>query len=141
MSLASELAGRLFQGHDEQALAGHWPRHYSVSSRAANIKQHSLHLLPDWQKANSSRLTEIGGLNTQDPARGFWEFSGTQESQSSMWGKPSAAQLAITPNPQLGDGGPNMTLNHSLSSLGIIPNATVADIMDTQGGYLCYVYA
>lgn len=94
----------------------------------------------DWQKGNKSRLTEIGGLNAQDPARGFWEFSGTQESQSAMWGKPSAAQLALTPDPQLGDGGPNMTLNHALSSLGIIPNATVADIMDTQGGYLCYVY-
>jgi tyrosinase len=57
-----------------------------------------------------------------------------------MWGTPSAAQLAITPNPQFGDNGPNMTLGHVLSSLDIIPNATVADIMDTQGGYLCYVY-
>jgi tyrosinase len=80
-------------------------------------------------------------LNAQDPALGFWEFSGTEAQEAaSMWGYPSAAQLAVTPDPQLGDNGPNMTLNHSLSSLGIIPNVTVADIMDTKGGYLCYEY-
>lgn len=95
-----------------------------------------------WQAVNpSNRTYAIGGLNAQDPALGFWEFPGTEAQEAaSMWGYPSAAQLAVTPDPQLGDNGPNMTLNHSLSSLGIIPNATVADIMDTKGGYLCYEY-
>lgn len=40
-----------------------------------------------------------------------------------------------------GDNGGNMTtLNHTLSVLGLVPNATVADVMDIQGGLLCYEY-
>ncbi|KAB5518927.1 hypothetical protein GE09DRAFT_977947 [Coniochaeta sp. 2T2.1] len=94
-----------------------------------------------WQsKDPSTRHKEIGGLNAQDPALGFSEFPGGQEEESKMWGKPTAQMLAVTPDPQLGDGGKNMTLGHVLSSLGIIPNVTVADIMDTKGGYLCYEY-
>jgi tyrosinase len=94
-----------------------------------------------WQSKDlEKRHTEMGGLNAQDPAVGFSEFPPDQESQSKMWGKPTAAMLAVTPDPQLGDNGKYMTLGHVLSSLGIIPNATVADIMDTKGGYLCYEY-
>jgi tyrosinase len=33
-----------------------------------------------------------------------------------------------------------VSLDLVLSSMGIRPDATVNDVMDTQGGYLCYVY-
>ena len=88
----------------------------------------------------TARLKDISGLNMQDPAVGFSEFSGGMEAESAMWGKPTAAIKAVTPDPQSGDNGPTLTLNHIMSSLGIIPNATVADVMDIKGGYLCYEY-
>jgi tyrosinase len=94
----------------------------------------------DWQAQDPARLTEIAGLNAQDPAIGFSEFPGDMEEESAMWGHPTAEMLAATPDPEAGDGGKNITLNHVLSSLGIIPDATVADVMDIQGGYLCYEY-
>lgn len=95
----------------------------------------------DWQKEDVARLTEIAGLNAQDPAVGFSEFPGDMGSESAMWGHPTPEMVAVTPDPQVGDGGKNITLNHVMSSLGIIPDATVADVMDIQGGYLCYEYA
>ncbi|KAM7206881.1 hypothetical protein V8F20_002587 [Naviculisporaceae sp. PSN 640] len=96
----------------------------------------------DWQaKDPSKRLHEISGLNAQDPAVGFSEFSGGMEVESAMWGKPGKELLAVTPDPTLGDNGSKyITLNHVMSSLGIIPNATVAEVMDIKGGYLCYEY-
>ena len=96
----------------------------------------------DWQMASpEKRLTEMGGPNAQDPAVGFLEFSGGVEAESAMWGKPTAAMLAVTPAPNNGDGGKNATtLGHIMTSLGIIPDATVADVMDPQGEYLCYTY-
>ncbi|KAH7305208.1 hypothetical protein B0I35DRAFT_471667 [Stachybotrys elegans] len=87
----------------------------------------------DWQKMDETRLTEIAGLNAQDPAVGFSEFPGDMEEESTMWGHPTAAMLAVTPDPEAGDEGKNITLNHVLSSLGIIPDATIADVMDTKG--------
>src|SRR5690348_16775649 len=91
----------------------------------------------DWQaKGPQTRYKDIGGLNAQDPAVGFSEFPGGMEEESAMWGKPSSAILAVTPDPASGDGGKYLTLNHVMSSLGIIPNATVADVMDIKGGYL-----
>jgi len=95
----------------------------------------------DWQKKDlTKRLTDMGGPNAQDPKVGFIEFGGGTEAQSKMWGKPTAAMLAITPDPAAGDNGALTTLNHQLSSLGIIPSVTVKDVMDIQGGYLCYEY-
>ncbi|KAK3377598.1 hypothetical protein B0H63DRAFT_477473 [Podospora didyma] len=96
----------------------------------------------DWQlKDLTKRLKDISGLNAQDPAVGFSEFSGGIEVESAMWGKPTPEMLAVTPDPTSGDGGKKeLTLGHVMSSLGIIPNATVADVMDTKGGYLCYEY-
>ncbi|KAK4244190.1 hypothetical protein C7999DRAFT_35458 [Corynascus novoguineensis] len=95
----------------------------------------------DWQaRDEEKRLTEIAGLNHQDPDIGFSEFPGGVEDESAMWGKPGAELLAVTPDPAFGDDGPDLTLNHVMSSLGIIPNATVADVMNIKGGYLCYEY-
>ena len=94
----------------------------------------------DWQAGGPGRLQDISGPNNMDPAIGFIEFPGSQEEESVMWGKPSPAMLAVTPNPQAGDKGPNTTLDHVLSSLGIIPDVKIRDIMNTKGGYLCYEY-
>lgn len=95
----------------------------------------------DWQSKDiANRLTDMGGPNAQDPAVGFIEFGGGTEEQSKMWGKPTAEMLAITPDPAAGDNGNITTLNHVLSSLGIIPDAKIADVMDIKGGYLCYEY-
>jgi tyrosinase len=96
----------------------------------------------DWQGRNATRLQDVSGPNAQDPAIGFIEFPnmGGIEGQSKMWGKPTDEMKAVTPSPQDGDGGPETTLNHVLGSVGIIPNTTIAEIMDIQGGYLCYEY-
>src|SRR4051812_955612 len=96
----------------------------------------------DWQAVDpASRLYDMTGPNNQTPEEGFFEFDGGQEVESLMWGKPTADILAITPDPTNGDNGGNVTtLNHVLTSLGIIPDVTVRDIMDTKGGYLCYEY-
>jgi tyrosinase len=95
----------------------------------------------DWQrKAPEKRFSEMGGPNAQDPATGFLEFPGGTEEESSMWGKPTAAMLAITPDPRNGDPGNIVTLQHIMSSLGIIADATVRDVMDPSGDYLCYTY-
>ncbi|KAI1847898.1 hypothetical protein JX265_001904 [Neoarthrinium moseri] len=95
----------------------------------------------DWQAQNpSKRLTEIGGPNAQDPAIGFTEFPGGMEVESQMWGHPTAEMAAAAPDPHAGDKGNVTTLGHVLTSKGIIPDATIADIMDIKGGYLCYDY-
>ncbi|SPO05234.1 uncharacterized protein DNG_07921 [Cephalotrichum gorgonifer] len=95
----------------------------------------------DWQEKDpAKRLKDIGGINVQDPAVGFSEFSGGMEVESAMWGKPTAEMIAVTPDPQNGDDGPILTLNHIMSSNGIIPDMTVAEIMDTRSEDLCYVY-
>ncbi|PVI01791.1 Di-copper centre-containing protein [Periconia macrospinosa] len=95
----------------------------------------------DWQmKAPEKRFSEMGGPNAQDPATGFLEFPGGVEQESAMWGKPTAAMLAVTPDPRSGDPAGNVTLSHVMTSLGIIPDATVGDVMDPSGPYLCYTY-
>jgi tyrosinase len=60
--------------------------------------------------------------------------------ESSIWGKPIAGMLAVTPNPQNGDNGPTLTLNYILALMGIIPDATIKDIIDIRGDYLCWEY-
>ncbi|KAL8391827.1 hypothetical protein RB595_002145 [Gaeumannomyces hyphopodioides] len=95
----------------------------------------------DWQAKNlTARLTDMGGPNAQDPDTGFLEFPGGIEEESKMWGKPTAEMLAVTPDPARGDPANVTTLSHIMTSLGIIPDATVGDVMDIQGGYLCYEY-
>ncbi|KAK2736871.1 hypothetical protein FQN55_001366 [Onygenales sp. PD_40] len=39
-----------------------------------------------------------------------------------------------------GDPGTETTLTHVLHVSGMIPNQTIADVLDIQGGYLCYEY-
>lgn len=33
-----------------------------------------------------------------------------------------------------------MTINYEMSVFGILPNVTIADVANIQGGYLCYDY-
>jgi len=39
-----------------------------------------------------------------------------------------------------GDPGNATTLSHSLNMFGVIPNATIADVMDIRGALLCFEY-
>lgn len=39
-----------------------------------------------------------------------------------------------------GDPGNVTTMGHVLDMLGVVPSATIADVMDTVGGILCYEY-
>jgi tyrosinase len=95
----------------------------------------------DWQAKDKKRLKEINGLNAQDPAVGFLEFAGDMKEESKMWGHPTAAIKAVTPDPTNGDNGSNQTtLGHILTTLGIIPDTPLESVMDIQGGYLCYEY-
>jgi tyrosinase len=45
----------------------------------------------------------------------------------------------VPPLPQ-GDAGNVTTLAHILNMIGVIPNATIADVMDIGGALLCYEY-
>ncbi|KAK0617462.1 hypothetical protein B0T14DRAFT_484352 [Immersiella caudata] len=105
----------------------------------------------EWQELNLGvRLTEIGGVNVSPPR-------GTPPPPGSV--SPNAPEVAPAPsafppsdslNPDLaspyqkpaGDPGNITTLNHVLNMGGIIPNATIAGVMDIRGsGLLCYEYA
>lgn len=97
-------------------------------------------LWADWQSISSSRLTDIGGPNAQDPNIGFIEIPGTMEEELQFTGKPTPEMMELMPDPQAGDGGPETTLNHVMTSFGVVGDARIGDIMDTRGGYLCYVY-
>lgn len=80
----------------------------------------------EWQSQNSSRLTDMTGQNI--PTAEYIAQQGLYN--------VTDAWLDYD-----GDNGGNMTtLNHTLSVLGLLPNATVADVMDIQGGLLCYEY-
>ncbi|KAI8627641.1 amino acid transporter [Xylariaceae sp. FL1651] len=72
----------------------------------------------DWQTQKlPARLTEIGGNNT-------------------VAGRPVDPNLINYFN----DGGSITTLNHVLWSHNLVPNATIADVMDLGGDYVCAEY-
>lgn len=106
----------------------------------------------DWQNLNlSARLTDISGTN-----RGILEGNGTvHELPGNGTGPefggcpgffvgPFPPQTSSTPSVQSvqsdGDPGDITTLGHVLTLFGMLPNVTIADVMDTQGGLLCYEY-
>jgi len=81
----------------------------------------------------SSRLYDISGPNAQPPNTTLFDVPG---GNSGVIGNGS-----FNPPPAYtGDPGNETTLQHSLSSLGVRPNATIRDVMDIGGGYLCYEY-
>ncbi|KAJ4287542.1 hypothetical protein N0V90_012245 [Kalmusia sp. IMI 367209] len=55
---------------------------------------------------------------------------------------PSSGTGASSMGPVKRDGDPGevTTLGHVLTLFGLVPNVTIADVMDVQGGLLCYEY-
>jgi tyrosinase len=79
-----------------------------------------------WQQANlSSRLTDMDGRNVA---------SDSYIAQNNFT-YPTAAILDYN-----GDPGNVTTLNHTLWMVGLIPNATVGDVMDLGGEVICAEY-
>ncbi|KAI0116207.1 Di-copper centre-containing protein [Hypoxylon sp. NC0597] len=121
----------------------------------------------DWQSGNlSTRLTAIGGNNTQGgpgfsgpggPGFGPGPFPGDPfggDNSSFLFppGFPPTNGSNPFPFPGLNrtidraftdyfnDGGNTTTLNHTLWSAGLMENATIADVMDPRGDFLCTEY-
>ena len=123
-----------------------------------------------WQNGNlSARLTDISGSN-KGILGGFPGFPGNGSSpgfpgNGSLPGFPGNGSFPSFPGPgdcpgfvspsppgnsssvgvsnvakADGDPGDITTLGHVLTTYGMVPNATIADVMDTQGGFLCYEY-
>ncbi len=57
-----------------------------------------------------------------------------------IWQNDNAGRLTDVASPTNQDGSGTLTLNYVLSSKGLAPAVTVADVMDTTGTYLCYKY-
>jgi tyrosinase len=91
----------------------------------------------EWQSADpSARLFDISGQNalyTLPPSLIAMDICGT-ESDSTM--------PPFVPYGQGAEGDPGMetTLGHLLNWAGILTNTTVGEVMDIQGGVLCYEY-
>jgi tyrosinase len=80
-----------------------------------------------WQSMNlSSRLTDMSGRNIPTQTyldQNDFDYPGTDVTD------------------YFGDGGSNVTtLNHTLWMVGLIPNATIADVMDLGGDLICAEY-
>ncbi|OAK97950.1 Di-copper centre-containing protein [Phaeosphaeriaceae sp. SRC1lsM3a] len=81
----------------------------------------------DWQNQNRTyRLTEMGGPNVMP-----------RDKESFFIPRPSNIPR---PTGADGDPGTTTTLKHVLNMYGNGPNRTIADVMDTKGDVLCYVY-
>lgn len=103
-----------------------------------------------WQALNLSvRLTEISGGNTQDPCVGFPELingtipflpNGTLTFPNGTSPDCTNKTTPVIQERRDGDPGNVTTLNHVLNMFGIVPNATVRDVMDIGNDFLCYEY-
>ncbi|PGH13112.1 hypothetical protein AJ79_03819 [Helicocarpus griseus UAMH5409] len=79
----------------------------------------------DWQKLDKEvRTTTISGPNVMPDDAPF----------------PPLPDSIPKPTGADGDPGTETTMTHVLNMYGVIPNQTIADVMDIQGGYLCYEY-
>lgn len=82
----------------------------------------------EWQTRDlPGRLRDMGGRNTPSA-----EFLANPARE---WAPPGPALTAYS-----GDPGDTTTLGHTLWMGGLVPNATVADVMDIQGAFLCFDY-
>ena len=99
----------------------------------------------DWQALDlPARLADISGRNTPPPPGS----PPTGANSSLPFFLPSLDKLppldALIPPPDAplpeGDPGNVTTLNHVLNMLGVIPSATIRDVMDIGGPLLCYEY-
>ena len=121
-----------------------------------------------WQSLDlPARLTDIGGPNTQFSLEGFPEVPGQDSAPGTggatippflggfrpddppiimppIWAFPPGDAFFPRPGspPQRPEGDPKgvTTLNHILNMFSLIPNATIADVMDIGGPLLCYEY-
>ncbi|KAK3318786.1 hypothetical protein B0H66DRAFT_591454 [Apodospora peruviana] len=97
----------------------------------------------DWQEKDpKNRNLAVGGPNKQDPAVGFIEIPGDAEWEriNLFQSEPTAAQKALIPAGDEGDGGNVTTLNHIFTSYGLVPDVRLREYMDTRAGGLCYEY-
>ncbi|KAJ4393734.1 hypothetical protein N0V93_002949 [Gnomoniopsis smithogilvyi] len=79
-----------------------------------------------WQKGNlSARLTDMGGVNVPPEENRI----------AQQWLYPSSAVLDYD-----GDPGNVTTLSHVLSMVGLVPNATIAEVMDLHNDLNCAIY-
>lgn len=79
-----------------------------------------------WQEANlTSRLTDMSGRNIPDVA--WLEKNGIEYPGNDLVD-------------YFGDGGNVTTLNHNLWMVDIVPNATIAEVMDIRGDLICAEY-
>jgi len=96
----------------------------------------------DWQEADlENRLYAVGGPSFQSPDIGFPEYPGTVEEEDAVvFGSPSEEIRKLQQFKYNSHQGGETTLDHILTTLGVIPDATIGDVMDTRGDYLCYEY-
>ncbi|KAF2167248.1 hypothetical protein M409DRAFT_22675 [Zasmidium cellare ATCC 36951] len=78
----------------------------------------------EWQRASPGRVNEIAGPNTPGP-----EFA------ADNWGRPGPEFTESS-----GDGGGETTLNHVLWMAGMIPNATISQVLDIHSEINCADY-
>ena len=98
----------------------------------------------DWQKLDlPARLSDIGGPNLPQPFNfPTTTVGGLPVTFPPFETFPPEDSLVVppgSPQPQ-GDPGNTTTLTHVLNMLGVIPSATIADVMDIGGDLLCYEY-
>ena len=109
-----------------------------------------------WQQSDlPTRLSDISGPNIvippppsngTGPPPGKVTFTFRNETCSPSGGGPGQGHgigepLDTSITEYFGDGGGNVTtLGHVLWSAGIIPNATVGEVMDLEGGIVCSEY-
>lgn len=99
-------------------------------------------LWSDWQDADpENRKYDIGGPNAQTAEVGFPEIPGNMEEENRrVFSEMNEEQKRFEDSGTRGDEGGEVTLSHVLTTLGVIPEVVVEEIMDTRGGYLCYEY-
>lgn len=112
-----------------------------------------------WQtKDLSTRLTEVTGTNVGTSFFGgngtFPGFPGNGSFPGFPGGAPGNGSCSPFPGftpphtessttslqKRDGDPGNVTTLNHVLTVYGMLPNVTIKDVMNVQGGLLCYEY-
>ena len=96
----------------------------------------------EWQMVDpESRRYDVGGPNTQTWEVGFPEVPGNMdEEDETVFSSMNEEQRRLQDPGTRGDEGDEVTLSHVLTTLGILPEIVVEDVMDTRGGYLCYEY-
>lgn len=78
----------------------------------------------EWQRVNPARLNEVAGPNTPGP-----EFA------ADNWGRPGPEFTAYS-----GDDGGETTLNHVLWMANMLPNVTIAQVLDIHSEVNCADY-